>query len=180
MSRAATMTAAAVRSAYEREAVEDFVQLLELYFPGEDMKRFCNQAVEHKLDDQGFEEEDQYGAPVMGIYHKGEFYYYLPFSLPGLSQEDGKAPDSTLAVEGMTAALIPELRALRGTGRASLIEIHMSDPDIEQGRIDDLKLGDISGDQENDSLSAPLTVGMLTDVAYPCDSFTPDRYPGMF
>lgn len=180
MSRAQTMTAPAVKSAYEREAAEDFVMLLELTFPGEEAMYFCNQAVEHKLDAEGFEEEDQFGNPVMGLMHAGHFYYFLPFGFPGLTQEDGKAPDSTLSIEGMSATLIPYLRAMKGTGTVNLVEIHMSDPEIEQGRIDGLKLGDISGDQDKDTLSAPLFMGMLTDVAYPCDSFTPDRYPGMF
>lgn len=180
MSRSTRMSAAAVKSALEREATLDFVQLLEITFTGEETQYYCNQAVEHKLDEEGFEEEDDYGVPVMGLYHKGRFYYFLPFGLPGLTQEDGKAPESSLTIEGMTATLIPYIRSMRGTGTASLIEIHMSDPDVEQGRIDGLKLGDFSGDQDNDTLSASLNVGMLTDVAYPCDSFTPDRYPGMF
>lgn len=180
MSRAERMSATAVKSAFEREAALDFVQLLEVTFTGEETQYYCNQAVEHKLDDEGFEEEDEYGVPVMGVYHKGRFYYFLPFGLPGLTQEDGKAPESTLTIEGMTETLIPFIRSMRGTGTVSLVEIHMSDPDVEQGRIDGLKLGDFSGNQDNDTLSAPLNVGMLTDVAYPCDSFTPDRYPGMF
>lgn len=180
MSRTSSMTTAAVKSAYEREAAQDFVQLLEIWFTGEDTLRFCNQAIDHQLDGQGFEVEDEYGVPVMGLYHQGEFYYFLPFSVPGLSQEDSKAPESSLSIEGMTATLIPYLRSMIGTGKASIIEIHMSDPEVEQGRIDDLKLGAITGDQDADTLSVPLTCAMLTDVAYPCDSFTPDRYPGMF
>ena len=146
MSRSTRMSAAAVKSALEREATLDFVQLLEITFTGEETQYFCNQAVEHKLDEEGFEEEDDYGVPVMGLYHKGRFYYFLPFGLPGLMQEDGKAPESSLTIEGMTATLIPYIRSMRGTGTASLIEIHMSDPDVEQGRIDGLKLGDFSGD----------------------------------
>lgn len=180
MSRAHAMTNAALRSAFEREAVDDFVQLLEITFTDEETMYFCNQAIEHKLDDDGFEEEDEYGTPVMGLYHKGRFYYFLPFGLPGLSQEDGQAPSSTLSIDGMAGTLIPYLRSMRGTGTASIIEVHTSDKDIEQGRIDNLKLGDFTGEQDNDSLSASLSVAMLTDVAYPGDSYTPDRFPGMF
>ena len=79
MSRSTRMSAAAVKSALEREATLDFVQLLEITFTGEEAQYFCNQAVEHKLDEEGFEEEDDYGVPVMGLYHKGQFYYFLPF-----------------------------------------------------------------------------------------------------
>lgn len=180
MSRASVMTKDAVRSAFSRESDEDFIQLLEIVFTNSDKMFFCNQAVEHKLDDDGFEEEDEYGTPIMGMYHRGRFYYFLPFGLPGLSQEDGKAPDSVLTIQGMTAALMPYLRSMRGTGTASLIEVHTSDKDVEQGRVDGLKLGDFTGDQDGDTLSAPMSVAMLTDVAYPGDSYTPDRFPGMF
>lgn len=94
MSRRATMTADAVKSALEREAADDFVSLIEVTFPDTDTLRYCNQAVEHMLDADGFAVEDEHGVPVYGMYHKGRFYQFLPFELPNPEDASGKAPSS--------------------------------------------------------------------------------------
>ena len=60
------MTADAVKSALEREAADDFVSLIEVTFPDTDTLRYCNQAVEHMLDADGFAVEDEHGVPVYG------------------------------------------------------------------------------------------------------------------
>lgn len=181
MSRANKMTAQAVKSAYEREAAEDFVRLLEITF-GDDPTKYCYAAaaVDQMVDDSGFTVEDPYGVPILGVYHRGTFYGYLPFDLPGLSSEEGKAPDSSISVEGLSSVLIPLLRPTTGKIKCSLILIHMSDPDVEQERVDGLVLSDISGDIDNDVISGTLTLDILASVGYPCDIYTPDRFPGMF
>ena len=89
MSRRATMTADAVKSALEREAADDFVSLIEVTFPDTDTLRYCNQAVEHMLDADGFAVEDEHGVPVYGMYHKGRFYQFLPFELPNPEDASG-------------------------------------------------------------------------------------------
>ena len=76
------LTTAALESAVALEAVDDFVELLEIAFPGEEVFRFTNQAVEILKDADGFEMEDDYGNPIPGIMHKGVAYYYLNFSVP--------------------------------------------------------------------------------------------------
>ena len=70
MSRRATMTADAVKSALEREAADDFVSLIEVTFPDTDTLRYCNQAVEHMLDADGFAVEDEHGVPVLPGAHE--------------------------------------------------------------------------------------------------------------
>lgn len=181
MSRIDKMSAAAVKSAYEREAAEDFVRLIELKF-GDDptIHYYSSKAVEQMVDDDGFGVEDTYGVPVMGMYHKKQFYAFLPFDLPGLAYEEEKAPDASITVEGLTAVLIPLLRPTTGKITCSLVLVHTSDPDIEQERIDGLLLSDINGDMDGDSISGTLALDILTSVGYPCDIYTPDRYSAMF
>lgn len=175
------MTPEAVKSAYEREAVDDFVRLIELTFGDNPEKHyFSSKAVEQMVDEDGFGVENEYGVPIMGMYHKGIFYGLLPFDLPGLAYTDDKAPDSSIVVEGLSAVIIPLLRPITGKIRCSLVLVHTSDPDIEQERIDGLILTDPTGDMENDSISGTLALDILTSVGYPCDIYTPDRFPGMF
>lgn len=178
MSRDSRMSAAAIRSACEREAVDEFFQLLEITFEGSETLYFCNRPFEHMVDAQGFEVEDQFGTPIMGCYHKGRFYAFMPFTLPGAEQADGKAPSSELSVQGAAHIIIPYLREMRGKPRVSIVEVHSSDPAVEQGRIDNLVLGDPSGNQNDNCISATVSLAMLTDVAYPCDTYSPDRFPG--
>ena len=80
MSRRATMTADAVKSALEREAAD------------------------------GFAVEDEHGVPVYGMYHKGRFYQFLPFELPNPEDASGKAPSSAITISGMSSVLISLLR----------------------------------------------------------------------
>lgn len=181
VSRVDKMTNAAVKSAYEREAVDDFVRLIELTF-GDDPKKYyySSKAVDHLLDEDGFPQETPYGVPIMGMYHNGIFYELLPFDLPGLSYENEKAPDTSITVEGLSAVLIPLLRPITGKISCSMILVHTSDPDVEQERIDNLLLVNINGDCDNDVISGELTLDILTSVGYPCDIYTPDRFSGMF
>lgn len=180
MSRRATMTADAVKSALEREAADDFVSLIEVTFPDTDTLRYCNQAVEHMLDADGFAVEDEHGVPVYGMYHKGRFYQFLPFELPNPEDASGKAPSSAITISGMSSVLISLLRTASGRASVRLLQVHTSDPDVVQTECGGFTLGDISGSQDSDTLTAPLAQDMLTEVGYPCDSYTPDRFPGMF
>lgn len=175
------MSQEAVKSAYEREAAEDFVRLLEIKF-GDDPTIFyySSKAVEQMVDEDGFGVEDSYGVPIMGVYHKNRFYALLPFELPGLAYEDEKAPDASIIVEGLSSVLIPLLRPTTGKITCSLVLIHTSDKDIEQERIDGLLLTDITGDMDADTISGTLSLDILTSVGYPCDMYTPDRFPAMF
>ena len=61
------LTTAAIESAVALEAVDDFVELLEIAFPGEEVFRFTNQAVEILKDADGFDREDDYGNPIPGL-----------------------------------------------------------------------------------------------------------------
>lgn len=181
MSRVSEMSAVAVKSAYERESIHDFIRLLEVTFGDNPTKYyFSSRAVDQLIGEDGFGVEDVYGVPIMGMYHKGNFYAYLPFDLPGLSYEDGKAPDASISVEGLSSTLIPLLRPTTGKIVCSIILVCTAEKDVEQERVDGLLLTDISGDCDSDTISGTLSLDMLTTVGYPCDIYTPDRFPGMF
>lgn len=181
MSRIDKMSTKAVKSAYEREAVDDFVRLLEVTFGDDPTKYyFSAKAVEQMVDDAGFGVEDTNGTPIMGMYHKGNFYSYLPFDLPGLAYEDGRAPDASITVEGLSAVLIPLLRPTTGKIVCSIILVCTAEKNVEQERVDGLLLTDISGDCDNDTISGTLSLDILASVGYPSDIYTPDRFPGMF
>ena len=122
------MTADAVKSALEREAADDFVSLIEVTFPDTDTLRYCNQAVEHMLDADGFAVEDEHGVPVYGMYHKGRFYQFLPFELPNPEDASGKAPSSAITISGMSSVLISLLRTASGRASVRLLQVHTSDP----------------------------------------------------
>ncbi|WP_418717405.1 hypothetical protein [Bilophila wadsworthia] len=114
------------------------------------------------------------------MYHKGRFYQFLPFELPNPEDASGKAPSSVITISGMSSVLISLLRTASGRASVRLLQVHTSDPDVVQTECDGFTLGDISGSQDSDTLTAPLAQDMLTEVGYPCDSYTPDRFPGMF
>lgn len=181
MSNINKMTLDAVKSAYEREAADDFVRLIELQFgDAPEIHRYSAKAVEQMVDVDGYGVEDDFGVPIMGMYHGEHFYAFLPFDLPGLAYEDEKAPDASISVEGLSSVIIPLIRPTTGKIRCSLILVHTSDKDIEQERIDGLVLDGITGDMDSDTISGTLTLDMLTSVGYPADIYTPDRFPAMF
>lgn len=179
MSRANAMTQTAVASAFEREAVDDFVNLLEIAIPGEDQPlRFVNAAVERLKGPDGRELEDQYGGPVYGCLHRGSPYYFLPYSVPLPTSEAGQAPRSSIEVENLTRELVPYLRQIRGRARVRIVVVHTSEPDAVQAEFTDLE---ISGfEYTADTISAELGMDMLTATAFPAHSYTPDCFPGMF
>ena len=114
------------------------------------------------------------------MYHKGRFYQFLPFELPNPEDASGKAPSSVITISGMSSVLISLLRTASGRASVRLLQVHTSDPDVVQTECDGFPLAAISGSQDRDTLTAPLAQDMLTEVGYPCDSYTPDRFPGMF
>lgn len=179
MSRTATMTSTAVASAFQREAVDDFVDLLELTVPGADEPlRFVNQAVERLKDASGWELEDQYGTPVYGCVHQGEQYFYLPFSMPWPTSEGGQAPRSSLEVTNLTRELMPYIRRIEGRAKVRIVTVHTSDMDRIQAEFTGLEIGNFEYDE--DTISAELGMDMLTNTAYPAHSYTPDWVPGAF
>lgn len=172
------LTTAALESAVALEAVDDFVELLEIAFPGEEVFRFTNQAVEILKDADGFEMEDDYGNPIPGIMHKGVAYYYLNFSVPGPEQEGGKAPETSITIDNTDNRLVPYVQQLSGQADVVLKLIHTSDPDIVQKTVKGLKL--VSADYNEEEISGKLGMDYLTGQAYPKHTYTPDWCPGMF
>ena len=92
------LTDAAIESAVALEAVDDFVELLEISFPNEETFRFTNQAVEVLKGADGFAMEDDYGNPIPGIMHKGVPYYFLNFTAPAPEQEGGRVQKKKISL----------------------------------------------------------------------------------
>lgn len=172
------LTPAAIESALQVEAPDDFVELLEVTFPGQETMRFVNQAVERLKDADGWDLEDDYGNFVYGLVHQGTTYTFLNFHAPWPSREGGKAPESTLEIDNMTRELIPYIRNFHGQADVVLKLVHTSDIDIVQEEFRGLKWTSV--DYEEETISAKLGMDYLTGQAYPALTYTPDWCPGAF
>ena len=172
------LTDAAIESAVSLEAVDDFVELLEISFPNEETFRFTNQAVEILKDSDGFEMEDDYGNPIPGIMHKGVPYYFLNFTAPAPEQEGGRVPETTINIDNTDNRLVPYIQQFNGQADVVIKLIHTSDQDTVQKSISGLKL--VSADYDENSISGKLGMDYLTGQAYPKHCYTPDWCPGMF
>lgn len=172
------LTTAAIESAFELEAKDDFVELLELTFPDHETFRFTNQAVERLKDKDGWDREDEYGNYICGIMHKGLPYSLLNFSVPQPEQEGGKPPQLAITIDNTENILTPYIQQLSGVANVVIKLIHTSDPDIVQKSFSGFKLS--SADYNENTVSANLGMDYLTNQAYPRHAYTPDWCPGMF
>lgn len=179
MSRIDSMTSAAVKSAFDVESEDDFIDLVEMTVPGVGgVLRFCNKAVERLTDGAGFELEDEFGNPVYGVRHKGNPYVFLPYRIPYPQSEAGRAPETSIEIDNLTRELIPYVRQMTGRARIDIITIHTSDLDRVQTSITGLYVN--GWEYDDASLRGQLGINTLTDTAYPAHSYTRDRFPGMF
>lgn len=112
-----------------------------------------------------------------GLTSRGNQFVFLPFSLT-LPNDDDSDPGCELTMHDVTRSLMPTLRTLTGPPSVTIELVLASSPDTVEASFPGFQLGAVT---YNDStITGQLAVASLAHEPFPCHTFTPSYFPGLF
>lgn len=166
-----TLSAAALRTVLSTESSDDLMVLVTLTGGGIN--------VPIRLSDNYTQRISETADEVLyGTVSRGNNYIFLPLEITMPSQESGALPRASIVLHDVTRYVLPHLRQLTGPPNVTLEVVLTSQPDIVEASFTGLKLGSIS--YNKDTISADLIVDGLEREPFPCHSFLPSSFPGLF
>lgn len=172
MSRLSTMSPAAIRAMFSPDSDETLITLITIY--GED-----NITPEVRIADNYLERLSETPDQVIyGVKSRGNEYIFLPVGITLPTDEDNNSPRCTLTINDVTRELTPIIRELKNPPRVALELVLSSSPDIVEVSFYDFYITNIS--YNADAVTCTLEMVNFQLEPFPCYSFTPRFFPGLF
>lgn len=105
-------------------------------------------------------------------------YIFIPFNLTLPTEEQASAPRCSVTMHDVTRLLIPVIRSITQAPTVNIDLVLASAPAVVEASFPGFKMGGIS--YTADSVVAELTVESLAVEPFPCHTFTPYTFPGIF
>lgn len=170
MSRLDSLSPACLRAMLSPEADEDLFTLLT--FTGGGISEPIR--IADGYTDRLSETADEI---VYGLTSRGSQFIFLPFTLT-LPNDDDADPGCELTMHDVTRQLMPTLRTLTGPPSVTIELVLASSPDTVEASFPGFQLGAVT---YNDStITGQLTVASLAHEPFPCHTFTPSYFSGLF
>lgn len=108
-----------------------------------------------------------------------ETFAAFPFQIALAEQGEDKAPRMQLAIDNVDRQIVQALRDAGLDAPSVLVEVvRGSDPDTVEASLPDFALADASYDAL--VVQGDLAVEDFSALPYPYQTFTPNRFPGLF
>jgi len=114
---------------------------------------------------------------VYGLTSRGNQYIFLPFELT-LPNDDDSDPGCQLTMHDVTRSLMPTLRTLTGPPSVTIELVLASSPGTVEASFTGFQLGAVS--YTDSTITGQLVVASLAHEPFPCHTFTPSYFPGLF
>lgn len=170
MSRLTSMSPAALRAVFAPESSDTLIVLLTL--SGSNLQENIRLADNYTKRLYENDEEIAYGVTSQGL-----DYYFLPFSL-SLPTEDDAAPRAQITLNDVSRRILPQVRRLTTAPSIAIKLVLASNPNYVEVDFGEFLLANIS--YSGESITGELTLESLEVEPFPCDSFTPSYFPGLF
>ncbi len=171
MSRLSNLSPAALRALFSPDADDTFIILLTL--SGANLPaplRLCDNYTGRISET----EEDI----VYGVTSRGNDFMFLPLQINLPSEEVTGPPRARVSISDVTRLLTPHVRQLIGSPNVMMELVLKSSPDAVEISFAGLSMSSIS--YNANTLSADLGMENLALEPFPCHSFTPAYFPGLF
>lgn len=170
MSRLQSMSPAALRAVFSPESSDTLIVLITL--SGGNITSPIYLADNYTKRLYANDEEVAYGLTSRGI-----DYYFLPFSM-SLPTEEDAAPRAQLTINDVNGRVLPHVRRLQTAPTVKIELVLASNPDYVEVDFGEFLLANIS--YSGPSITGELTLESFEMEPFPCDTFTPSYFPGLF
>lgn len=115
---------------------------------------------------------------VYGVVSNGQNFLFLPMEISLPSDEDGSAPRAQIVLHDVTQEAMPLVRSITTAPSVTLAAVLASNPNSVEMSFSGLTLSGIH--YNRDTITATLSSDNLALEPFPCDTFVPSHFPGMF
>lgn len=176
MSRLSTLSPAAIRAMFSSDSDATLITLLTIYDPDTNLPtiRLADNYIE-RLIGTGYTTDDEV---IYGVVSRTNKFIFIPMQISLPTEEDNTAPKCSIVLNDVTQYLTPTIRTLSGPPKVLLELVLTSTPDVVEASFSGFYISNIT--YNADSVSAELSMIDYQTEPFPCFTFTPAFFPGMF
>lgn len=193
MSRLATLSPAAIKAMFSTESNDTLITLITIYDPtdpdGTDIAaRICDNYLQRLetasiIGLTGFPANSQSVVTdandlVYGVVSRGDNFIFMPVEISLPSEEDNSAPKCSLVIKDVTRYLTPVIRDIQAPPKILIELVLTSTPSVVEASFTGFYISNISYNAE--SVTCELTMTDYAVEPFPCFTFTPQYFPGIF
>ncbi len=172
MSRLNTLSPAAIRAMFSQDSDAALITLLTIYDPVTNLPAI-------RLADNYLQRISETSDEVVyGVVSRSQNFIFLPFEITLPSEEDNTAPKCSITLNDVTQYLTPTIRTLTGPPKVLLELVLTSSPNTVEASFSGFYISNIT--YNADSVNAELSMIDYQTEPFPCFTFTPAYFPGMF
>lgn len=173
MSRLSTMSPEAVKALFSPDSDDTLIILLTIYDPANPtnvVARLADNFTKRVLEDDSH--------VYYGVTSRTNDFIFIPMEISLPSEEDNTAPRASIVIHDVTRHITPLIRTLTGPPRIKMELVLYSNPDSLEAYFDYFYINTIN--YTNDSVSLEIGMTDYQSEPFPCYTFTPSYFPGLF
>jgi hypothetical protein len=197
MSRLTSLSPAALKAMFSTETDAALITLLTIYNEAGDtpVARLADNYLERLTVGTTYPQQSFTGNPipqniltsyseagnfdlVYGVVSGGNNYIFIPMEISLPSEEDNTAPKCSLTFHDVTRYLTPTIRSLTYPPKIKLELVLTSSPSTVEATFSGFYITNIT--YNADSVTCELTMTDYAVEPFPCFTFTPQYFPGLF
>lgn len=172
MSRLSSLSPEAIKAMFSTESSNTLITLVTIYDPITELPSI-------RLADNYLTRLSETSDEVVyGVTSRSNDYIFLPMEISLPNEEDNTAPKCSLVINDVTRYVTPIIRDLAGPPRVLIELVLTSTPNTVEAYFSDFYISNIS--YNADSVSAELSMIDYQVEPFPCYTFTPAYFPGIF
>lgn len=115
---------------------------------------------------------------LYGTMSRGQAYNYIDFAISLPDDADGKPPGMDVQIGNIGHGIVRLVRSTSTPAAVTVEVISVDRPDMVEVELPDFDL--VSASYDEDVVTLELAIDALATEPYPCDSFTPSGFGGLF
>jgi len=172
MSRLTSMSPQAIKAMFSPDSDDTLITLLTMYDP------VTNLPVVRLADNFVTRVSETEDEVYYGVNSRGNSFIFLPLEITLPAEEDNTAPSCEIVINDVTRYIIPIIRQLSEPPKVLMELVLASSPDTVELYFSDFYISNITYNASSVSLS--LEMINYSREPFPCYSFTPAFFPGLF
>jgi hypothetical protein len=196
MSRLGTLSAAAIKAMFSTETDAALITLLTIYDPNNNpIARLADNYTQRLTVGTTYPKQSFTGNPipqdiltsdteagnydlVYGVVSNSNNFIFIPMEISLPTEEDNTAPKCSLTFHDVTRYLTPTIRGLTYPPRIKIELVLTSTPSRVEATFSGFYITNIT--YNADSVTCELTMTDYAVEPFPCFTFTPQYFPGLF
>ena len=193
MSRLSSLSVAAIKAMFSTESDATLMTLITIYDPTDPdgtavAARICDNYTDRLTSNTvlGLEAYPANSQTVVtddnelvyGVISNSNNFIFVPVEISLPSEEDNSAPKCSLVIHDVTRYLTPIIRDITSPPKVLIELVLTSTPDVVEASFSGFYISNIT--YNADSVTCELTMTDFAIEPFPCFTFTPQFFPGIF